>query len=116
MQFILASTSKYRKNLLTRAGFRFQSVAPLAKEEELKTTAPLEVEELTRYLALKKAESLIEKYPDQWIVGSDQAAALGKQVLHKPGQQAKAMQQLQRLSGRWHRLITSMAFVKAGEI
>src|SRR5262249_43634713 len=70
----------------------------------------------TRFLALKKAESLQEKYPNDWIVGCDQAAAVGKHLLGKPGTAEKAEKQLKALSGRWHSLVTSMAFVKVGEI
>lgn len=116
MQFILASQSKYRRQLLTRARFDFRAAAPTVDEEVLKKTAPVGVEELTRFLALKKAESLMGKFPDQWIVGCDQVAALGSRILGKPGTRERAAQQLKRLAGRWHRLVTSMAIVKNGEI
>lgn len=102
--------------MLTRAGFSFQSVVPHVDEEALKIEGPKDTEELTRYLALKKAESLVEKYPDQWIVGCDQVAAIGKNTLNKPGTRENALRQLKILSGKWHRLVTSMAMVKAGEI
>jgi septum formation protein len=116
MKFILASQSPYRQNLLKRAGFAFQTASPLVDEENLKREHPLPAEELTRFLALKKAESLIEKYPDQWIVGCDQAAVLGKTVLNKPGTREQTIEQLKRMAGKWHALMTSMALVKAGEI
>lgn len=116
MPFILASQSKYRRELLTRAGFDFRCESPAVDEDELKKTAPADVEEMTRFLALKKAESLMERFPDQWIVGCDQAAAAGKRILNKPGTRERAAQQLKFLSGRWHRLVTSMAIVKSGEI
>lgn len=116
MKFILASTSKYRQALLKRSGFDFEAVKPLTVEEQLKKSAPPGVEEYTRFLALKKAESLLEKYPQSWVVGCDQAAASGKRILEKPLSRERAIAQLKMLGGRWHRLITSMAIVKSGEI
>src|ERR1700722_19531488 len=94
MQFILASSSPYRKQLLQRAGFDFKTVRPHVNEETLKKSAPQDVEELSRFLALKKAESLIEKHPSQWIVGCDQIAAVGKRIMHKPGDRDGAIRQL----------------------
>lgn len=116
MKFILASQSPYRKNLLERAGFSFKTAKPLVDEEALKSQGPQDPEELTRFLALKKAESLIEKFPEQWIVGCDQAAVIGKTFLNKPKTRENAIAQLTRMSGKWHALVTSMALVKAGEI
>lgn len=116
MKFLLASQSPYRKDLLKRAGFVFETASPLVDEEKLKLEGPKDPAELTRFLALKKAESLIEKRPDMWIVGCDQAAVLGKRFLNKPKTRERAIEQLTRMSGKWHALMTSMALVKAGEI
>jgi len=116
MKFLLASQSPYRKSLLKRAGFEFDTASPLVDEEKLKLEGPQDPAELTRFLALKKAESLIEKRPDSWIVGCDQAAVLGKRFLNKPKTRERAIEQLTRMSGKWHSLMTSMALVKAGEI
>jgi len=116
MKFVLASQSPYRKNLLDRAGFSFQMAKPMVDEEALKLEVPRAPEELTRFLALKKAESLLEKFPKHWIVGCDQAAVLGRTFLNKPGNRDGAIAQLTRMSGKWHALVTSMALVKAGEI
>jgi septum formation protein len=116
MKFVLASQSPYRKNLLERAGFSFKTAKPLVDEEALKVGGPIDPAELTRFLALKKAESLIDKFPEQWIVGCDQAAVIGKTILNKPGSREGAIRQLTKMSGKWHALVTSMALVKAGEI
>jgi septum formation protein len=116
MKFILGSGSPYRKNLLKRAGFSFVTASPLVDEEALKAQGPKLPEELTRFLALKKAESLVEKHPESWIVGCDQAAVIGKNILHKPKTRERAIEQLTKISGKWHWLVTSMALVKNGEI
>lgn len=116
MKFLLASQSPYRKNLLSRVGFDFLTASPLVDEEKLKTEGSEDASELTRFLALKKAESLLEKHPGLWIVGCDQAAVLGKRFLHKPQTRERAIEQLTRMAGKWHALVTSMALVKAGEI
>jgi septum formation protein len=113
MKLLLASTSIYRKNLLTRAGYRFQAEAPLADEEALKIHGPSDPQELTRFLALKKAESLMNQFSDYWIVGSDQAAILDNVLLHKPKTRERAIAQLTQMSARTHHLITSMAILRA---
>lgn len=115
MELILASTSIYRQRLLERAGLTFQAHAPLVHEDSLKSSAPKDAQGLTSYLAQKKAESLLDRFPKQWIIGCDQVAALDEQILGKPGSRDRAIAQLESMSGRWHQLVTSVAIVKEGE-
>jgi septum formation protein len=111
MQLILASQSPYRKALLEAFGVSFRAVAPKVDEEALKSQGPLDPVELTRFLALKKAESLKSAFDNAVILGCDQMAELGGERLDKPGSGAMAVQQLKKLQGRSHRLITSLAVV-----
>lgn len=108
MRLILASQSPYRKALLENLGLSFISDRPLADEEELKMRGPTDLVELTRFLSFHKANSLRAKYLDAVILGSDQLAEVDGQRLDKPGSHAKAFEQLQRMQGRSHRLITSL--------
>jgi len=111
MQLILASQSRYRKAQLQSFGIPFTSETPRVDEEQLKTQGPKDPVELTKFLALKKAESLKAVYDNAVIVGADQIAELGGERLDKPGNAARAFEQLKKMQGKSHRLITSIAVV-----
>ena len=105
---ILASTSRYRRSLLERLGIEFRCFAPLVNEDSFKA-ARLDPVSLAATLAIAKAESLAKLDPDAVVIGSDQVAALGDDVLGKPGSAENAVQQLLKLSGETHQLITAVA-------
>jgi septum formation protein len=108
MKLILASQSPYRRQQLENLGVRFESQTPLIDEDQLKKTGPSDLFDLTRYLAEKKANSLFAQFPDEVILGSDQLVDFGGERLDKPGSTTQAEAQLKRLSGKSHRLITSL--------
>lgn len=105
---VLASTSRYRRELLARLGLPFRAVAPLCDEEALKVpgTPP---EAMARLLARAKAESLRAAELGAVIVGSDQICAAGDVILSKPRTAEKAEAQLALLAGREHVLVTAVA-------
>lgn len=111
MQLVLASQSPYRKAQLQALGLRFISEQPLVDETALKKEGPKDLTELTRFLALRKAESLKAKHPAAILLGGDQIAELDGVRLDKPGTREAALVQLKKLRGRTHRLITSIALV-----
>ena len=98
---LLASSSPYRKALLERLALPFTTASPDIDE----TPRPGEpAEDLARRLAESKARALAAKHPGHWIIGSDQVACLPDvTLLHKPGDHARAVQQLTQSSG--HRVI-----------
>ncbi len=104
---ILASTSRYRRQLLDRLGLAYTAVPPTCDEEALKDPA-LTPQALAEHLAEAKAASLVAAYPAAVIIGSDQICAVDDEILHKPGTAARAVAQLLRLAGREHRLITAL--------
>ncbi len=108
MEIVLASTSKYRRELLERLGLRFRCLAPAVDESELQEQ-DLDPATIASLLAIAKAESLIGLAPDAAIIGSDQVVDLDGQLLGKPGSHEAAVEQLQRMAGREHRLITAVA-------
>ncbi len=115
---VLASTSRYRRELLARLGIPFETAAPAIDEEEEKRRggAGLPPEELVRWLARRKAESLAERFPDALVIGSDQAVEASGTVLGKPGSEEAAVRQLLFLAGaRTHRLLTAVAVHGARE-
>jgi len=111
MQVILASQSPYRRAQLERFGIGFEAHSPKVDEDHLKKTGPADFKELTRFLAIAKAQSLKEKFPEALIIGSDQIAEFKGQRMDKPGTLDKAFQQLCQLSGNTHLLITSVAVI-----
>lgn len=107
MQLILASTSVYRRAQLQQIGAVFDSVAPLFDEEQAKdlSLAPIE---LAESLAMGKAQSLVDLHPRAAILGGDQLIDFDGKILGKAGNQSAAVNQLLAMSGKTHRLITSI--------
>ena len=96
-RIVLASTSRYRAELLRRLLDDFEQVAPDVDETPLPDEAP--AARATR-LAVAKAMAVSNAFPDALVVGSDQVAALGDSMLHKPGSIENARQQLRASSGK----------------
>ncbi len=94
---ILASTSRYRRELLQRLPLPFQVQAPAVDETPLPGEAPAA---LACRLALAKAQAVAALHPQAVVIGSDQVADLDGQPLGKPGSHERARAQLQRMSGR----------------
>ncbi|MEZ4452146.1 MAG: nucleoside triphosphate pyrophosphatase [Nannocystaceae bacterium] len=111
---VLASTSRYRRELLGRLGVDFEALAPdfdeAAEEPHFAVLGP---EAFARRLARGKARSLVAARPDALILGADQIAVIDGELLHKPGTEDAAIDQLMRLRGRTHQLITGVALVDA---
>jgi septum formation protein len=93
---ILASSSRYRRELLQRLGLAFESWAPDVDEKPLKAEPPRET---AIRLARAKAVAGGRKFPTAWIIGSDQVADLDGRHIGKPGTFEKARQQLRDVSG-----------------
>ena len=94
---ILASTSRYRRELLSRLGLVFDAVAPEVDE----TPAPGESPRpLAERLALAKAREVARRHPEALVIGADQVADLHGEPLGKPGNHERATAQLQRMSGQ----------------
>ena len=94
---ILGSTSRYRKELLSRLGIPFDVAAPEVDETPQTNETP---KDLALRLALAKARAVALKYPDAVVIGSDQVADLEGQPLGKPGNHANAVKQLQSMRGK----------------
>ena len=109
-QLILASTSRYRHELLSRLRLSFIALAPVADETPLPGEQPLAT---ALRLAKAKAQSLAAHNPDAHIIGSDQVADLDGVALSKPGNHANARQQLQAMRGRSITFHTALAVYDA---
>lgn len=108
---LLASSSPYRRDLLTRLGLPFESAAPDIDESPANNET---AEHLATRLAQSKAEALATAWPDHWIIGSDQVACLEDgTLLNKPGNHERATEQLRRSSGRRVSFMTGLALLDA---
>ena len=94
---ILGSTSRYRKELLSRLQIPFETVAPDVDETPHSNESP---KDLALRLALAKARAVALKNPEAIVIGSDQVADLEGAPLGKPGNHANATLQLQRMRGK----------------
>ncbi|MFV2090281.1 MAG: nucleoside triphosphate pyrophosphatase [Pseudomonadales bacterium] len=110
MSIVLASSSRYRAELLERLELPFTAVSPELDETPVAGEAP---EVLVARLARGKAEAVARHYTDGLIIGSDQVALIGQDVLGKPGTQKRARAQLARLSGNEVRFLTGLCLINA---
>jgi septum formation protein len=112
-QIILASTSPYRRELLSRLRLPFTTRSPEVREDALEGEAP---EAMAARLALAKARSIA--VPAAIVIGSDQVASLDGRLLRKPGTVDAAIDQLRAAQGRAVLFHTAVAVVAAdsGEI
>lgn len=94
---ILASSSIYRRELLSRLQIPFNTFSPEIDE----TPQPNEsIEALVLRLSKEKAKIAANKYPKAICIGSDEVAALEGTILGKPGDHVSARNQLTKMSGR----------------
>lgn len=108
---ILASTSRYRQELLARLRLPFNAVAPEVDETPLPGEAPAA---LAERLALAKARAVAAAHPEAVVIGSDQVADLAGVALGKPGSHEAAQAQLRQMSGREVVFQTAVAVVARG--
>lgn len=108
LPLVLASTSPFRKELLSRLGIEFSAVSPEVDETRLEDENP---EELVRRLSLAKARAGSKGAGDALVIGSDQVAVMGNQILGKPGSVANAEVQLARLSGNEVTFLTGLCLL-----
>ena len=104
-RIVLGSTSRYRAGLLRRIIDDFGQVAPDIDETPLPDEAPR-----TRAARLSeaKARAVAANLHDALVIGSDQVAALGNTVLHKPGTIEIAREQLRTSSGKYVDFFTGL--------
>ena len=105
-RLILASTSPYRRELLSRLRLPFEAMAPDVDEAAQPGEAPAA---LAQRLAQRKAQAVAARHADAVVIGSDQVAELDGQALGKPGGHERAVQQLRAMRGRDVRFHTAVA-------
>ena len=94
---VLASTSRYRRELLARLRWPFEVQAPEVDEAALPSETPRET---ALRLARAKAANVAERFSGAIVIGSDQTVDLNGIALGKPMSHEAAIAQLQSLQGR----------------
>jgi len=96
-RLILASSSRYRRELLSRLNLPFEAIAPDVDESPLPGEVP---EQTALRLAQDKAQAILARAPGSLVIGSDQVATLDGEQIGKPGTHERALAQLQKMRGR----------------
>ena len=108
LNIFLASSSRYRKELLARLGFPFKTMAPEVDE----TPRPGELpQDLVLRLAKAKAASAARHSGPAIVIASDQVAAAGERTLGKPGTPEDAIANLMLMAGTTVTFLTSLVVV-----
>ena len=94
---VLGSTSPFRKALLDKLGIPFITDTPNTDEARRPGETP---DRLVRRLAEAKARDVASRFADALVIGSDQAACVGDEILGKPGNRENAIAQLSAASGK----------------
>ncbi|MDZ7805002.1 nucleoside triphosphate pyrophosphatase [Thiohalophilus sp.] len=104
-KLVLASTSPFRKAILEKFGVPFDTASPKVDET---ARADESAEQLVRRLAEAKARAVAGQFPDALIIGSDQVAVIDNKILGKPGDHARAVEQLRAASGKTVTFLTGL--------
>lgn len=117
--FILASQSPRRKQLLAWADIDFDVIVSEAEED---FPAEMDVQEVPVYIAQKKAIAVQDKikhelplHQGKWIIAADTIVVLENEIIGKPTDRADAINILQKLSGKTHRVITGVYLINDTE-
>ena len=96
MKVILASSSKFRKQLLDKLNISFKCISPDIDEKRLNNEA---VKDYVKRLSIEKASKIACSNQKSIIIGSDEVADLKGRIIGKPITKKNAKKQLRVLSG-----------------
>jgi septum formation protein len=116
LPLVLASASPRRRELLERAGVRFEVIPAGVEESPLAGEAPAQ---LAARLAREKALAVAGRLgpdPARFVLGADTIVVLGESVLGKPQDPGDAESMLSRLVGRTHRVLTAVVVVRSHDL
>lgn len=107
-RIVLASTSRYRRELLQRLRVPFDVFSPSVDERPLAAEKPADT---ALRLAALKAAAGAAAHPDAVVIGSDQVADVDGIAISKPGSHERALEQLEQLQGRSVSFFTALALL-----
>lgn len=117
-KIVLASGSAIRATMLRNAGVEFDVAKPNIDEDAIRAAMISEAalpRDIADCLAEAKARKISQKHPEALVLGSDQVLAHEKDILSKPTSVQDAKDQLTRLSGNRHSLLSAAVLYDAGE-
>ena len=109
-QFILASASPRRQDLLRKAGYCFE-IVPSGVDESKYDVNGICSEEHTKILALAKAKDIAGNFPNAIVMGSDTVVDLDGEIIGKPDDVNHAEKIIRKLFSKPHEVITGLAMV-----
>ena len=110
MKLILASSSVYRKELLSRLQLPFETQIPDIDESPLANEKPAA---LVERLAIKKAKAIASHENDALVIGCDQVAVHGDMIVGKPRDHEHAVLQIKAASGKCITLYTGLVLINS---
>ena len=96
MKVILASSSVFRKQLLSKLRLPFTCISPNIDESRHRRES---VTDYVKRLSINKALKIAESHPGCIVIGSDEVADLNNKILGKPLTRSNAVKQLRMISG-----------------
>lgn len=109
---ILASSSPFRQELLSRLNLNFITQSPDIDESVLNAESPIDY---VSRLAREKARAIAHLNPQAIVIGSDQCAYLDGHILGKPGNHENAMKQLKNAQGKEVIFYTGVSVIKPSQ-
>lgn len=114
---ILASGSEVRATLLRKAGVQVEAISPRIDEDAVKVALMSEAaapRDIADTLAELKARKISEKMPGALVIGCDQVLDFEGSLLSKPETPEEALDQLRRMRGRRHKLLSAAVICRDG--
>jgi len=111
VHFILASASPRRRELLSEAGYQFTLVPP-DLDESIFPTEGIEAAQYAKKLALAKADSVAQAYPDRVVLGADTVVDFEGRIIGKPADAKDAERITGMLFRTPHKVVTGLAIVR----
>lgn len=115
---VLASGSKIRQNLLTQARVTYDTMVPRIDEHAVKDAMLAEgakPRDIADALAEYKARRISQKRPEALVIGCDQVLEFDMQLLSKPKTPQDARDQLLRMQGKPHKLLSAAVIYQNAE-
>ena len=110
-KIILASSSPFRRELLARLEIAFECIRPDIDESAKVGETP---QQLVERLSVEKAQAIANNQPNALVIGSDQVAVHGNNIVGKPRDHEHAVNQLREASGQTITLFTGLALINSG--
>ncbi|WPK10798.1 Maf family protein [Lysinibacillus louembei] len=108
-EFVLASASPRRKELLAQLGIAFEVITSNVEETSVQAQS---VEQYVQEVARLKTRDVAAQCGKKTVIGADTIVVFQDRLLHKPKNRAEAITHLQALSGNAHRVLTAVVIIQ----